>query len=67
MNDDNLAVYQMRKKGYTLVEIAKAMNKALFYINDLNRWNIGHDSRLQHEDDLWQDLNYRRNRHVRRS
>ncbi|WP_201308288.1 hypothetical protein [Companilactobacillus farciminis] len=36
MNDDNLAVYQMRENRYKNKEITAAMHKELFYIEDIN-------------------------------
>ena len=39
MTDDNLAVYQMRENNYKLTEIAAAMYKELFYIEDIIRQN----------------------------
>jgi len=61
VNDDNLAVYQMRENKYKLTEIAKAMHKELFYINDIQRHNNRIGKRLFKEDDLWQEMNFRRN------
>lgn len=63
MNDDNLAVYQMRENNYKLNEIAKAMHKELNYINILQRQNNRIGKKLCREDDEWQTLNARRNKH----
>ncbi len=64
MNDDNLAVYQMRENNYKLNEIAKAMHKELFYIEDIIRQNNRLGKKLYREDDEWQRLNARRNKNV---
>ncbi|PMD71482.1 hypothetical protein [Companilactobacillus nuruki] len=63
MTDDNLAVYQMRENRYKLTEIAKAMHKELNYINNLQRQNNRIGKRLYREDDEWQRLNAKRNKH----
>lgn len=63
MNDDNLAVYQMRENNYKLNEIAKAMHKELNYINILQRQNNRIGKKLYREDDEWQRLNAKRNKH----
>lgn len=63
MNDDNLAVYQMRENNYKLTEIAKAMHKELNYINILQRQNNRIGKKLYREDDEWQRLNAKRNKH----
>lgn len=63
MNDDNLAVYQMRENRYKNKEIAAAMNKELFYIEDIIRQNNRLGKKLYREDDEWQRLNARRNNH----
>ena len=63
MTDDNLAVYQMRENNYKLTEIAKAMHKELFYIEDIIRQNNRIGKKLYREDDEWQRLNARRNKH----
>jgi len=63
MNDDNLAVYQMRENRYKNKEIAAAMNKELFYIEDIIRQNNRIGKKLYREDDEWQRLNARRNKH----
>jgi len=63
MNDDNLAVYQMRENRYKNKEIAAAMNKELFYIEDIIRQNNRIGKKLYREDDEWQRLNVRRNNH----
>jgi len=63
MNDDNLAVYQMRENRYKNKEIAAAMNKELFYIEDIIRQNNRIGKKLYREDDEWQTLNARRNKH----
>jgi len=63
MTDDNLAVYQMRENKYKFTEIAKAMHKELNYINILQRQNNRIGKRLYREDDEWQRLNTRRNKH----
>lgn len=44
MNDLNLAIYQMRKNGYSLVEIADALN-----ISDEQVERINHENTLNHE------------------
>ena len=61
MTDDNLAVYQMRENRYKNKEIAAAMHKELFYIEDIIRHNNRIGKRLFKEDDLWQEMNFRRN------
>ncbi|WP_119325690.1 hypothetical protein [Companilactobacillus musae] len=63
MTDDNLAVYQMRENRYKNKEIAKAMHKELNYINILQRQNNMIGKKLYREDDEWQRLNARRNKH----
>jgi len=63
MTDDNLAVYQMRENRYKNKEIAAAMNKELFYIEDIIRQNNRIGKKLYREDDEWQRLNARRNKH----
>lgn len=63
MTDDNLAVYQMRENNYKLTEIAKAMHKELFYIESIQRQNNRIGKKLYREDDEWQRLNARRNKH----
>ena len=63
MTDDNLAVYQMRENRYKLTEIAKAMHKDIFYIEDIVRQNNRIGKKLYREDDEWQQLNTRRNKH----
>ena len=63
MTDDNLAVYQMRENNYKLTEIAKAMHKELFYIEDVIRQNNRIGKSLYREDEIWQNLNARRNKH----
>ena len=63
MTDDNLAVYQMRENNYKFTEIAKAMHKELFYIEDIIRQNNRIGKKLYREDDEWQQLNTRRNNH----
>ncbi|CAJ1189010.1 hypothetical protein CPEBRM1_ABPJDJAI_01109 [Companilactobacillus paralimentarius] len=63
MNDDNLAVYQMRENKYKNAEIAKAMHKELFYIEDVIRQNNRIGKSLYREDEIWQNLNARRNKH----
>lgn len=63
MTDDNLAVYQMRENRYKLTEIAKAMHKDIFYIEDIVRQNNRIGKKLYREDDEWQRLNTRRNKH----
>ncbi|AYE38420.1 hypothetical protein D1B17_07125 [Companilactobacillus zhachilii] len=63
VNDDNLAVYQMRENNYKLTEIAKAMHKELFYISDIQRRNNRIGKRLYKADEEWQELNFRRNKH----
>ena len=63
MTDDNLAVYQMRENKYKLTEIAKAMHKELFYIEDIIHQNNRIGKRLYREDNEWQRLNARRNNH----
>ena len=62
MTDDNLAVYQMRENRYKNKEIAAAMHKELFYIEDIIRQNNRIGKRLYREDDEWQRLNARRNK-----
>ena len=54
MTDDNLAVYQMRENKYKLTEIAKAMHKDIFYIEDIVRQNNRIGKRLFREDNEWQ-------------
>lgn len=63
MNDDNLAVYQMRENDYKLTEIAKAMHKELNYISNVQRENNRIGKRLYRADGEWQELNFRRNKH----
>lgn len=63
MNDDNLAVYQMRENRYKNKEIAAAMHKKLFYIEDIIRQNNRIGKKLYREDDELQTLNARRNKH----
>ena len=63
MTDDNLAVYQMRENRYKNQEIAAAMDKELFYIEDIIRQNNRIGKKLYREDDEWQRLNARRNNH----
>jgi len=63
MTDDNLAVYQMRENRYKNKEIADAMHKELFYIEDIIRQNNRLGKKLYREDDEWQRLNARRNNH----
>ena len=54
MTDDNLVVYQMRENRYKLTEIASAMHKELFYIEDIIRQNNRIGKRLYREDNEWQ-------------
>lgn len=63
MNDDNLAVYQMRENRYKNKEISAAMHKELFYIEDIIRQNNRIGKKLYREDDEWQRLNAKRNKH----
>jgi len=63
MTDDNLAVYQMRENNYKLTEIAKAMHKELNYIENVQRQNNRIGKKLYREDEEWQRLNARRNKH----
>jgi len=51
MTDDNLAVYQMRENRYKNQEIAAAMHKELFYIEDIIRQNNRIGKKLYREDD----------------
>jgi len=48
---------------YKNKEIAAAMHKELFYIEDIIRQNNRIGKKLYREDDEWQRLNARRNNH----
>ena len=60
MNDDNLAVYQMRKNDYTFAEIANALNcsdEDIRKIDDINQANLDVLSGLYDGTMTFSDIN----------
>lgn len=49
MNDLNLAIYQMRKNNYSLIEIADALRLSDEEVEKINRYNAINHKQLEKE------------------